>query len=210
MATVTLAEALSALRYTGAIKASVLDKGTEILTWLHKEHDNYTTHVWGYDPNVRNTEHHSGYALDIMTFTNKVMGDKIYAYLMDNAARLGLQHVLWQQTITSTIVQPGVRRQMGDRGNGTNNHMDHLHVLFLPTAYRAPSGPASPIPNLPNPAPVPTKPTYDRAKTAKLQGLLKVDSGRVLGQGHRRRGHADAHRCTGARRLPPQHPCRVP
>jgi hypothetical protein len=106
------------------------------------------THVWGYDPTISNTEHHSGYALDFMVFSNKALGDRIYAYLIANQKRLGIVHVLWQQSITSFVIQPGVRRPMADRGNGTNNHRDHLHVLFKPTAYQAPVvvKPSSPKP----------------------------------------------------------------
>lgn len=167
--TVSLATALSALKYAGPVKSSTKSKGTEVLTWLYKTQGNYTTHVWGYDPNAGNPEHHSGYALDFMTFTNKAMGDKIAAFLWANRARLGVKHIIWQQHIKSTQVQPGVNRPMPDRGSPTANHRDHVHVTFLPTAYKAPSAarpPASPIPSV--------GVSKDKAKVIEFQRILEV------------------------------------
>jgi hypothetical protein len=100
---------------------------------------NTITHVWGYDPNVSNTEHHSGFAADFMVFSDKALGDRIYDYLWANRGRLAVKHIIWQQSITSTVVDPGVRRAMADRGSPTENHMDHVHVLFFDKAYVAPN-----------------------------------------------------------------------
>jgi len=125
------------LDYMGTnIKASARAKAAEILTKVSGA--NTITHVWGYDPNPGNTEHHSGLAADFMVFSNKALGDAVYAYLWANRVRLAVQHIIWQQSITSTVVSPGVRRHMADRGNPTANHMDHVHVLFFNKAYVAP------------------------------------------------------------------------
>lgn len=98
------------------------------------------SHVWGYDPNVSNTEHHSGLAVDFMLYAggkvDTALGNRIYNYLWTNRARLGVRHIIWQQSITSTVVDAGVRRPMADRGNDTANHRDHVHVLFFDVPYR--------------------------------------------------------------------------
>lgn len=84
------------------------------------------------------TEHGSGNALDLMV-RNEAAGDFIRDYIWRNRERLRLIHVIWEQHITSTRVQPGVRRKMADRGSVTENHYDHVHVWFYPGAYRAPA-----------------------------------------------------------------------
>ena len=101
-------------------------------------------YMWGYDGNASNTEHHSGRALDFMV-RNKADGDFIRNYLWTNRKRLRVQHVIWQQKITSTVTQPGVVRKMADRGSVTENHMDHVHVLFFAGSYQKPgnSSPSS-------------------------------------------------------------------
>jgi len=103
--------------------------------------------MWGYDGDASNTEHHSGRALDLMV-KNEAAGDWIRDYIWQNRERLRLQHVIWEQHITSTVTQPGVRRKMADRGNTTANHYDHVHALFFEGAYTAPGGgtPSTPQP----------------------------------------------------------------
>lgn len=80
-------------------------------------------HMWGYDGDVSNTEHHSGLALDFMV-KNHADGQAVRDYIWTNRQRLRLKHVIWEQHITSTVVSPGVVRLMDDRGNTTANHMD--------------------------------------------------------------------------------------
>ena len=93
--------------------------------------------MWGDGPG---NEHGSGLALDLMV-RNREDGDKLRDYIWRNRERLRLRHVIWEQHITSTVVSPGVRRKMADRGNTTANHYDHVHVWFFPGAYRAPAAP---------------------------------------------------------------------
>lgn len=89
-------------------------------------------------------EHSTGRALDLMV-RNKAAGDFIRNYVWRNRKRLRLRHVIWWQAITSTVVRPGVRRRMADRGNATNNHKDHPHIFINPGAYQAPpNAPSSP------------------------------------------------------------------
>lgn len=118
--------------------------------------------MWGYDGNVGNTEHHSGRALDFMV-KNHAAGQWIRNYIWTNRKRLRLQHVIWEQHITSTVTQPGVRRKMADRGSVTENHMDHVHVLFFAGSYQKPS-PSSPDPS------TPTKKTIEQLAQEVLEG----------------------------------------
>ena len=99
--------------------------------------------MWG----MGGKEHGSGNALDLM-IRNEAGGDFVRNYIWANRARLRLRHVIWEQHITSTVKQPGVRRKMRDRGNATENHFDHVHVWFFDGAYVAPpaGGAAAPSP----------------------------------------------------------------
>lgn len=93
-------------------------------------------YMWGMGSS---SEHATGRALDLMV-RNEAAGDWIRNYIWTNRKRLRLQHVIWEQHITSTVTQPGVRRKMADRGNTTENHYDHVHVLFFAGSYQKPSG----------------------------------------------------------------------
>lgn len=88
-------------------------------------------------------EHSTGRALDLMV-RNKAAGDFIRNYVWQNRRRLRLRHVIWWQAITSTVVRPGVRRRMADRGNATANHKDHPHIFLNPGAYQAPPTSSTP------------------------------------------------------------------
>lgn len=117
-------------------------------------------------------EHGSGNALDIMVY-NEAAGDFIRDYIWANRSRLRLRHVIWEQHITSTVVSPGVRRKMADRGSPTQNHMDHPHVWFLDAAsYVAPpnlgGGMSGGIPTKPAPKPPTTKPAPVTVRTLEL------------------------------------------
>ena len=131
-----------AMKYTGTsrMNRNVLEKGYEILGAVKGA--NKITHVWGYDPDVNNGEHHSGRALDLMVFNNTALGNDIAAYLAKNQKRLGIVHFMWRQRKwrgdSSGVSPKHVYVNMEDRGSGTENHMDHIHVLFDATAYRAP------------------------------------------------------------------------
>lgn len=90
--------------------------------------------IWGMGTSE---EHKTGNALDLMV-KNEAAGDWVRDYLWANRARLRVRHIIWEQHITSTVVQPGVRRKMADRGNSTANHYDHNHVWIFPGAYQPP------------------------------------------------------------------------
>lgn len=100
-----------------------------------KAHGHEIWFMWGMGAG---SEHGSGTALDLMV-RNDAAGDFVRNYIWANRARLRLRHVIWEQHITSTVVQPGVRRLMADRGSPTENHYDHNHVWFFPGPYQRPS-----------------------------------------------------------------------
>lgn len=89
------------------------------------------------------SEHSTGRALDLMV-KSEAAGDWVRDYIWTNRSRLRLQHVIWEQHITSTVTSPGVRRKMEDRGSVTENHMDHVHVLFFAGDYQAPGDTTQP------------------------------------------------------------------
>ena len=91
-------------------------------------------YMWGMGSS---SEHATGRALDLMV-RNEAAGDWIRNYIWTNRKRLRLQHVIWEQHITSTVTSPGVRRKMADRGSVTENHYDHIHVLFFEGSYQKP------------------------------------------------------------------------
>ena len=77
-------------------------------------------------------DHPSGQALDIMMANDGRDaasvndGHKIAAFLMANSTQLGVTYMVWRQNIW----YPGRDwREMSNRGNWTDNHMNHIHVL---------------------------------------------------------------------------------
>ena len=122
-------------------------------------------YIWGMGTS---SEHATGRAGDLM-IRNAAGGDWIRNYLWANRKRLRLQHVIWEQHITSTVTQPGVRRKMEDRGNATANHFDHIHFLVFPGKYQ----------------PAPTKPVVPTVPVANpTQRVLQYIAGKPLMQGH--------------------------
>lgn len=109
--------------------------------------------VWGYRDD--HAEHGTHRCVDIMVF-NEAAGDFVRNYTWANRRRFGLRHVIWEQHITSTVTQPGVRRQMADRGNPTANHMDHCHILFLDGYEYEPPKSKPQVPARPKPQGKPT------------------------------------------------------
>lgn len=80
-------------------------------------------------------EHGSGEALDIMVGSNKELGDRINAFLLQNSQTFGLQYNLWQQRQWNP---DGSTSGMENRGSPTQNHMDHVHA-------RVKAGAATPL-----------------------------------------------------------------
>lgn len=81
--------------------------------------------------------HPHGLAIDVMipharSAAGKELGDKVLAYVMANAERFGLEHAIWRQT----LYRPdGSKKAMSDRGSGTANHYDHVHIATAGGGY---------------------------------------------------------------------------
>jgi hypothetical protein len=87
------------------------------------------TDIGGYRAPDGYNEHSSGQALDIMVGANKQLGDQVNQFLLKNAAALGIQYDLWQQTQWNP---DGTTSGMSNRGSPTANHMDHVHARVRP------------------------------------------------------------------------------
>lgn len=78
-------------------------------------------------------EHSSGEAVDFMTGGNFALGDAMNQFMLQQADALGLQYTIWKQM---QWFPDGRVSAMPDRGDPTQNHMDHVHARVKP-------GPAS-------------------------------------------------------------------
>lgn len=70
--------------------------------------------------------HQLGRAIDFMTYTNNAQGYAISDFVVAHAKEFGVDHIIYRQRIW-TPYKP-VWRMMENRGNPTDNHMDHVHV----------------------------------------------------------------------------------
>ena len=122
----------------GAVPANGWDIAYEIcqLAWANG-HDVWF--LWGDGPNMdhklNHTEQHP--VIDFMVHT-KEAGDFVRNAIWERRARHKLRHVIWNHHITSTVVSPGVVRQMADRGDPTANHEDHVHSEWFAGEYVPP------------------------------------------------------------------------
>lgn len=74
--------------------------------------------------------HPDGLAIDVMIDNYRseeaiALGDRVVAYVLENAARFDINHVLWRQTSYGPGRAP---RPMSNRGGDTANHFDHVHI----------------------------------------------------------------------------------
>ncbi len=95
------------------------------------------TNIGGYRPPDGFNEHASGQALDFMipgwnTPQGKALGDQLSNFLMQNAGSLGLDYTIWQHGQHNP---DGTFQMYGDRGNPTQNHMDHVHSHSIASGY---------------------------------------------------------------------------
>ena len=79
------------------------------------------------------SDHPSGHALDFMTMRNRDQGDKLAKWLSDEHRQMALKYIIWRQRIKSPAGSGWDR--MGDRGDPTSNHMDHVHASFLKSPH---------------------------------------------------------------------------
>ena len=105
--------------------------------------------IGGWRPADGYNEHFSGQALDVMipdwgSPSGKAYGDQVAKYMLDNAAALGIDYILWQQRQWNA---DGTSSAMGDRGSPTENHMDHVHAHTV----KSPQLPGAATPRAPAP-----------------------------------------------------------
>ena len=84
------------------------------------------TDIGGYRPEDGYGEHSTGRAIDVMV-SDVAKGTAIKDFVVANAKALGLKWAIWQQAMW---YPDGTTSPMEDRGNPTQNHMDHVHVFL--------------------------------------------------------------------------------
>lgn len=83
--------------------------------------------IYGWAPGQY--DHPKGLALDFMVYRDKAKGDALAAYVVANAASLGITYVIWYRRIFSVArASEGWRPYSGD-----SDHTDHVHVSFSET-----------------------------------------------------------------------------
>lgn len=81
--------------------------------------------VYGVGQRSGKSDHPTGYALDFMC--SPAQGDALADSAFNNAGRLKVKYIIWQQRIR---YPGGAWKRMADRGSVTANHKDHVHVSF--------------------------------------------------------------------------------
>ena len=74
--------------------------------------------------------HPEGLALDVMvpdygSSAGKALGDRILSYVLGNARKFDLNHVIWRQAI---YFPDGTAHRMPDYGGPDANHYTHVHI----------------------------------------------------------------------------------
>jgi hypothetical protein len=83
--------------------------------------------IGGYRASDPFPDHPSRKALDLMVYDDAKKGNAIASDLIRNHERHGVKYLIWNQRIW----HPGRGwRKMEDRGSPTQNHQDHVHVLY--------------------------------------------------------------------------------
>lgn len=87
--------------------------------------------IGGWRPSDPYPDHPSGKAVDIMipnyeTEKGKSLGKEINKFVWDNKEDFGVVYTIWRQDYYDSDAENG--SQMDDRGDPTQNHMDHVHV----------------------------------------------------------------------------------
>ncbi|AMU39246.1 hypothetical protein A3N99_02850 [Mycobacteroides abscessus] len=130
----------------GAIRSFAeggLNPGAAYVRGLIQQSWPQITNIGGYRPPDGYNEHSSGNALDVMipkwnTPDGKALGDQVAGWIASNAETFGLTHFIWRQRIYKAGDTVGT--PMEDRGDPTQNHMDHVHAWFQKGGGALPSG----------------------------------------------------------------------
>lgn len=181
--------AIPAINYAGNVSSQIRSKGLEVYSGLYASKGVRLTHIWG---KGASGDHAKGTALDFMVFNNAAAGHWIANYLMANAERLGVRYIMWNHRIWNVDKDRyGAWRWVPDRGNSTENHMDHVHVAFKSTGgtYVGPN--KAPSPSKPAPIPSGSKPvtlkvdgSFGKATITRLQQhIAKAYKSRIVVDG---------------------------
>ncbi|MEW5809785.1 MAG: hypothetical protein AB1925_10045 [Actinomycetota bacterium] len=86
--------------------------------------------------------HPDGLAIDVMIPDHRspegvALGDAVLAFVLSNADRLGVAHVIWRQTMYPAH---GAPHRMTDLGSDNANHYNHVHIATLGGGYPAAPG----------------------------------------------------------------------
>lgn len=77
-------------------------------------------------------DHGKGLAIDFMVPVSSALGDQIAEYAVQNMASRGINYIIWKQRFyapyDSKYGPAYTWNPMPDRGSGTENHYDHVHV----------------------------------------------------------------------------------
>ena len=77
-------------------------------------------------------DHGKGLAIDFMVPVSSALGDQIADYAIQNMASRGISYIIWKQRFyapfDSKYGPAYTWNPMPDRGSGTENHYDHVHV----------------------------------------------------------------------------------
>jgi hypothetical protein len=72
-------------------------------------------------------DHGTGNALDAMVYGDSATGDAVLAFLLEHIEEFDLKYVIWSQRIYGSW-NGWSAEWMPDRGSGTQNHYDHVHI----------------------------------------------------------------------------------
>lgn len=135
--------------------------------------DNFGTYN-GHDPSI-------DLALDIFhAVGDDDLADAICAFAIEHLDRYGVDYIISRKRIYNPEIVTRWR-DMADRGGATQNHLDHVHVSFEPTASAkpAPAKPARPKED----ALFSKSPVHTVHLVASHSGLLLTSSGEHHGAG---------------------------
>ena len=138
-----MADFTKPLSTLGNVTANTRAKAIDVLEYCESELGRWPGVLCGMGSS---SEHATGRAVDFMISQNgrgldSELGNVIAGYLLANADRFGVAWFIWRQriypaygsfvTYGNFIANPnGGSRLMEDRGSVTQNHYDHIHVLF--------------------------------------------------------------------------------
>lgn len=117
---------------------SVRLKTAEVIT-----HFPAVTRVYGFA--AYPSDHRNHKCVDFMTYADTALGNRVAAYLRDNARRLGVAGIIFNRRVAGFPIA-GSSPYRGPSGlwrpyTGTNDpHTNHVHVEFHSTAYVQPPG----------------------------------------------------------------------